>query len=104
MLERLKALNSAGYSALNLDEAVAMLAHARNMREIYENEMGEAPAWLNQANKALTQLIHEKNRDSVERELAETKRALEGLKTPGERKVELQKKAKRLQERLGSAA
>lgn len=85
---------------MDIDQLVALAAFGRSVRTEYEQLNLEEPTWLDDRLKSLRREIAVRNTDRIEAMLKEKKTRLDALKTPNERKTELKKQIKELEEQL----
>lgn len=101
MLEQLKNFDA---SRLGLDELVALSALAVSLRDQYEQLDLDEPDWLDIQLKSLKREIRTRNADRLEKSLREKKARLETLKTPTQKKAELQTEIKNLEKQLAEVS
>lgn len=97
MLEQLKRFDA---NRLDLDELVMLAAYGRELRLEYEAHNLDEPEWLGIQIKSLRREIMTRNADKIEKLVREKKARLETLKSPTEKKAELQKEIKELEKQL----
>lgn len=88
MLADLKSFNK---DRLDLDEMVALAAFGRMLRAEYEAQKVEEPEFLDVQLKTLRREIASKMDDKRETRRRQIKTQLQSLKTPAERRAELEK-------------
>ena len=98
MLDRLKHLD---LDRIDVDEAVYLVTLGESMKAQYTGRGLETPEWLVQNTKELDREIRNRQRDNLEKAKKETIAALDALKTPTQRREELQAKLERLNQALG---
>jgi hypothetical protein len=85
---------------LDIDELVALAAFGRLLRDEYEAHTLDEPEWVGIQLKSLRREIQTRNADKMEKLLREKKARLETLKSPTEKRAELQKEIKELEKQL----
>lgn len=89
----------------DLDNLVEMLAYGNMMltqyRELEADIEMEVPKWLEPKLRSIRTVIVDKHRDQLRKQLADTKVALEQLKTPSEKKKDLLARSRRLEQLVG---
>jgi hypothetical protein len=85
---------------LSLEELVSLSAFGTALRQEYETLQLDEPDFLDSQLKSLKREIRTRNADRLEKSLREKRARLETLKTPTQRKTELQKEIKELENQL----
>lgn len=85
---------------LDIDDLVALRAFGRQLAEEYTNQNVEVPEFVSVNNKALDREILARNRDRLEKRVRELKSRRDALKTPVERKREIDRELASLQKQL----
>jgi hypothetical protein len=93
LINQLKALDT---TRPDLDELVSLSAQAKVLRAEYESENVDVPEWLDNANREIKREIRNRAADSIEKRKKELQNRLDALKTPTERRAELQAELDRL--------
>lgn len=88
MLESLKGLD---LQTPCLEELVYLSAQARTLRSEYDTLNVEVPEWLDNRLREIKRRIHTMTQDAVEKRKREIKSRLDALKTPTEKRTELEK-------------
>lgn len=97
MLSQFKQFNT---DSLSLEELVALSAFGRQLRAEYEELDLDEPEFVDAQLKSLKREIRTRNADRLEKSLREKKARLEMLKTPTQKKTELQSEIKKLEAQL----
>ena len=100
----LQQLRNFDVDRMDLDDLIGLVAYAKLMRAEYEKMGLEEPDWVNDKIKTLTREIKAKTAEKLASRAREINSRLEALKTPTQRKSELQKELKRIQEQIGEEA
>ena len=87
MLEKLKNLD---VDRPDLEELIYLSAQARALRAEFEAESVEVPEWLDNSARALKREVRTRLANSVDKRVREIKSRLDALKTPSEKKAELE--------------
>jgi len=87
---------------MTMDQLIALAAFGRQLRSEYEVHQVEEPDWVDVQLKSLRREIAAKNADSLEARKREINARLDGLKTPTEKKAELLKEKKKIDEQLAA--
>jgi len=82
---------------LDLQQAVALSAFARTLRAEFEAHQIEEPDWLGEKIKMLHREIRAMNADAVAARLRSARARLEALRTPDEKRAQLQKEISELE-------
>lgn len=90
-------------NAMDVDDAVGLIACAESMFRVYERLGGEPPTWLRENVKALEDYVRLKLRDALEAQLKEAELEEARLKTVEEKRNDVKAKKARLMEKLGKA-
>ena len=85
---------------LSLEELVGLSAYGSSLRAEYEKLDLEEPDFIDIQIKALRREIRTRNADKLEKSLREKRARLETLKTPTQKKAELQKEIRDLESQL----
>lgn len=85
---------------LSLEDLVSLAAFGRSLRAEYEELDLEEPQFIDIQLKSLKREIRTRNADRLEKSLREKKARLETLKTPTQKKAELQSEIKKLEAQL----
>lgn len=88
---------------LDMSQLVALSAFGRSLRAEYESFQIEEPEWLGVQLNTLRREVHSRNADSIEARRREIRSRLDSLKTPAEKREELQKELAELDEKVKSA-
>ena len=88
MLDRLKNLD---VQRPDLEELVFLSAQAKILRAEFEVENVDVPEWLDNSARALKREVRTRLANSVDKRVREIKSRLDALKTPSEKKAELEK-------------
>jgi hypothetical protein len=99
MLTQFKSLQA---ERLQLEELVAMLVFAKQFRDEFESLNIEPPSYVDANLKALRREITGRISDGLEKQKHELMARLDSLKTPSERKAELQKQLTAIEKQLNS--
>lgn len=89
---------------LDMDDLVGLLAFGQILRNEYEKLGMDEPDWVNDKIKTLKREIKAKNADKLAARAREVKSRIDALKTPTQRKAELEKELKKLNELMGEEA
>lgn len=89
---------------MSLDELVALAAYGRLLQAEYDLHQVDEPDFVAVQLKALKREIHVRNADKLEARLAELKTRKDALKTPTERKAEINSEITKLQRKLQEVA
>jgi|SRR5208337_424196 len=89
---------------LDMAQLVALAAFGRQLRAEYETHQLEEPEWLDVQIKTLRREIVSRNADSIDARRREIRSRLDSLKTPTEKREELQKELAALDEKQTKAA
>lgn len=100
MLHEFKTFNK---ERLQMDEVVALAAFGRALRAEFESHQIEEPEWLDVQLKTLRREIQSRNADAIEARRREIRLRLDGLKTPSEKRAELEKELASLDEKAKPA-
>lgn len=84
-----------------LEELVALSVFAQTLRTGFQVHSVEVPEFIDEANRALNGEIASRNRDMLEARLRELNAAEAALRTPGERRADIQKEREKLEQALG---
>lgn len=87
---------------LDIEELVALAAYGRMLREEFEVHGLDEPAYVDVQLKALKREIHARNADKLEATLRELKSRREALKTPTEKKAEINRQIAQLEKQLAT--
>lgn len=98
MLDKLK---SFAEEKATVDEMVELDAYATILTESFVRNQITVPEWLADVKAKLTNAIVARQRDTWEKELKETERALDSLKTAEEKRQEKAKRLVELKAKLG---
>ena len=93
MLESLKGLD---LQTPCLEELVYMSAQARTLRAECDTLNVEVPEWLDNRSRELKREVHSRQQDATDKRVREIKSRLDALKTPSEKKAELEKELEKL--------
>lgn len=93
MLNEFKSFTAA---RMDLDDLVALAAFGRRLREEYEAQKVEEPEFVDVQLKSLRREIQGRVADSQEARRRKIKAQLQSLKTPAERRAELEKELESL--------
>jgi hypothetical protein len=85
---------------LDVHQLIALAAFGRSLRAEYEAHQLDEPAWLDVQIKSLRHEIRSRSLDQLEARRKEINARLDSLKTPTEKKQELLKEKKKLEEQL----
>lgn len=85
---------------MTMDQLVALAAFGRQLRAEYEAHQLEEPDWVDVQLKSLRREITTKNADALEARRREITARLDALKTPSEKKTELLKEKRKIDEKL----
>lgn len=88
---------------MDVDELVALLAFGESLRKQYEALQLEEPDFVSIQIKSLRREIHARNADKVEARKREIASRIDALKTPAEKKRELQAELEKLEKQLQTA-
>lgn len=80
----------------SLDELVFLSMLARGLRAEYEHATVDIPEWLDSRQRELKREISTRQQDAIDKRRSELKSRLEALKTPSEKRVELEAELARL--------
>lgn len=81
----------------DVDDLVGLLAYGKLIVAEYESLDIDVPEWLPSKLKAVKREVLSRISDQVEKRLKEARLRLDNLKTPAERKTEIQKEIRRLE-------
>lgn len=102
MLEQLKNLD---VDRISLENAVALAAFGRALRDEYDHRgITDVPDWLTANLKKLGQEIQMRTADSIEKRLTEAKSRLDALIPASERRQQLKEEIAALEKKLGTTA
>lgn len=87
---------------LQLDDLVVLSAFGRQLRAEYEALQVDEPEFVDLQLKSLRREIHARVADKLEARRSEVKSRLDNLKTPQQRKAELQKELASLDKQLAN--
>lgn len=93
MLDRLKNLDVA---RPDLEELVYLSAEAKMLRAEFELEGVEIPEWLDNTARELKREIRTRQADAVDKRVREIRSRLDALKTPSEKRAELESELAKL--------
>jgi hypothetical protein len=85
---------------MDIDELVTLLAFGKSLRAEYESLQLEEPQFVDVQLKSLRREITSRNADKLEARKRELTARLDALKTPSEKKRELQSEMERLDKQL----
>jgi len=86
----------------DIEELVLMLATALTVKEQFEALELDVPEWLEPKIRAIRREVTTRNADRLEKRLAEAKLRMDSLKTPVQRKAELQAEITKLNKQLAA--
>lgn len=101
VIEKLKNLNVSTYS---LEELLELRAMSRLYYDEYKTQKLNPPDWLNNAVVALDGQIHLLVQDELERRLTDAKARRLSLRTPEEKRADLDREIGELEQALGKSA
>lgn len=87
---------------MTMDQLIGLAAFGRQLRAEYEAHQVEEPNWVDVQLKALRREIAAKNSDALAARKSEINARLDGLKTPAEKKADLLKEKKKIDEQLAA--
>lgn len=87
----------------SMEELLALDAFGHGLRESYERNGIEKPGFVDVQLKTLKREIRSRNADALEKRKNEIQRSLDALKTPSQKKTELQAEFKKLTDALKDA-
>lgn len=96
-MQYLDAIKNYNTGAGSTEDLVALHAFGSMVKEHFEAMDIAQPDWLDSKLKQVKREIAQRNSDEIERKLRDARARLDNLKTPTERKAELQKEIARLQ-------
>ncbi len=102
-MNTLDALKNFNATTLQLDEALALHAQAKQLRAEHEAFAVSVPDWLTDAIRTLNNYIVSQRRDALELRLARLKEEEERLLTPTERREKVKAEREQLEKQLGVA-
>lgn len=88
MLDKLKNLD---VQRPDLEELIYLSAMAKSLRTEYEAEQVEVPEWLDNSARTIKNEIRSRQADAVDKRRREIRSRLDALKTPSEKRAELEK-------------
>lgn len=94
-------LRNVRLDAVELDDAVALIAFGKSMQEVYEHHKLVAPPWLADNLKGLRKLVDDKRRDNLERARKRIELKLEEMKSTEEKRGDLSAELARIRQELG---
>lgn len=94
MLNELKNLR---VNQLDMDELMSLSTHAKGMKAEFERNQVEIPEWLDDTARQLQREITSKNADAIALRVRQIKQKISNLKTPAERRTELEEELQKLQ-------
>ncbi len=97
MLQQFKSFD---VDRLDTDELIGLLAFGQLLRAEYEKLEMDEPDWVNDKIKTLKRELRAKNAEKLAARAREINSRLESLKTPTQRKSELQKELSKIQKQL----
>jgi hypothetical protein len=100
MLSELKNFDA---KRMDLVELVALASFGRDLQAEFGVLGVESPEWIEQNLKAVHREIKSRNADRIAARIREAKTRLETLKTPSEKRTDLQAELARLEKQLKSA-
>ncbi len=98
-IEKLKTLNVD--RILDMDEAVALSAYARNLESEYENLQMDPPEWLAKSAAILREEIERRTHAGDLAAMAALEREIDGYKTVNEKRTEASRRLADLKKKLG---
>ena len=101
MFELVNALKTLNTDRPTTEELVFLSHAARSYRAEFEALQMEVPEWLDEVTRKLRREITSRNADSLANTVRSIDAELERLKTPSERKAELQAKREKLTAQAG---
>lgn len=101
MYDRLRNFN---INAIEIDEAIAMLAFAKTIRAEYDNLQVDVPIWLDERVREIKHEIRARHQDIIDKRLREVNAKLDSLKTPEEKRTDLRAEKDRLEKAKTSVA
>jgi DNA repair ATPase RecN len=101
MLQQFKEFNT---DRASLDELVALAAFGKLLRAEYEVHNLEEPEFVDVNLKSLKREIYTRNASKLEARRKEIDARLDSLKTPSQRKAELQKEKNEIDKQLAAIA
>lgn len=93
MLEKLRNLD---VQRPDLEELVFLSATAKALRTEFEAENVDVPEWLDNTSRELKREIRTRQQDSIEKRVRDIRSRLDALKTPSEKRIELQSELDKL--------
>lgn len=85
---------------MDIHELVALAAFGKQLRAEYEAHNLEEPDWVDTQIKSLRREISARNADRLEAELKSKRLKLDNLKTPEQKRAELKREIKQLEDQL----
>ena len=102
MREKLKQYTSS--ARMNMDELVELAAYGRTLSGEYDALGLDAPDWIDDQLKAVRREIKVRNLENIENKLTELKARKDSLKTPQERKRDINSEIEKLEKLRDSVA
>lgn len=99
--ERLKTLNT---DRLNVDEAVELLAQSRQVAAEYDLQQLPQPSWLRDGAMLLANEVSRKRRDALLARRRELEAQQAALKTPQERRRDIEAELSKVNDALGATS
>lgn len=100
----LSALKNFDANQLNMEEMVELAAYARTLQDEFIGQGVEVPEWLTLQAKVVSREIKAKNAAEIEKKLREAKGRREVLKTPGQKKADLDRTIAALEKKLAAVS
>ena len=97
MLRELKSVNT---DAVDIEQAVALLAFGRTLQSEYAELEIETPEWLGNTIKSLRREITTRNADALEKKLRDLKARRESMESPEARRRKLEAEIKKTEAAL----
>jgi hypothetical protein len=99
MITQLRSFNT---ERMDLDEMIALSAFGHSLRAEYEKLQLDAPDWVERQLRTLKLEIKVRVQDQLEKRRKEIESKLNQLKTPSERKTELNKELRQVTAQLSA--
>lgn len=99
---QLEALKNTDLLRPDLEELVCLSAMATGLRAEFEKLNCDAPEWLDTRARELKREIHGRQADAIDKRKREIKSRIDALKTPSEKRAELQQELAKLEAAAGA--
>lgn len=97
MLDRLRSFD---VDRMDMEEAVSLSAFGRALRTEYDVLQEMPPDWLDNRLKELRRMIRSRQQDSLEKRLREARLRLSHLRTPDEKRADVEREIASLEQQL----